>query len=266
MNEFLNQREVKRSIVAVLILLAVFLLVKSINELKVNGTIGKTEFSNTISVVGVGKVLVIPDIATFSFSVSEESETVKIAQDSVSERVSNILDSLDKLDIKEKDIKTLNYNVYPQYEFYRKQIICPAGSYCPPTSERTLTGYEVSQTISIKLRDLDRAGKILNSLGELGVSNLNGPNFDVEDRDELVRNARKMAIEDAKKKAKELSKDLGVKLDKIVSFQEGRNFGMPYKMEASFDSAVGIDGSFEPEIPVGENEISSNVEIIYEIK
>ena len=79
MNEFLNQRDVKRSVVAVLVLLAVFLLVKSINELKINGTIGSNNFSNTISVSGEGKVSVVPDIATFSFTVTEKTKTVKEA-------------------------------------------------------------------------------------------------------------------------------------------------------------------------------------------
>jgi hypothetical protein len=266
MNEFLNQRDVKRSVVAVLVLLAVFLLVKSINELKVNSTIGKSDFSNTISVSGEGKISVVPDIVTFSFSVTEERVDVKSAQNSVSEKVSGILDSLEKLNIKEKDIKTLSYNVYPKYEFYQKQIICPAGSFCPPTSERTLVGYEVSQTISIKLRDFDKAGEALSSLGSLGVSNLNGPSFDVEDRDELMREVRKAAIENAKDKAKDLSKDLGVKLVKIVSFSEGRNFRIQARLESASDSPVGIGGSFEPEIPVGESEITSSVEIIYEIR
>jgi len=265
MNEFLNQKEIKRSVIAVLILLAVFLLAKSINEFKVNSTIGKSDFSNTISVSGKGEVSAVPDIATFSFSVTEEEADVKSAQDAVSEKISKILDSLADLDIKKKDIKTLNYNLYPRYEFYTKQRICPAGSFCPPTRERTLVGYEVSQTISIKLRDIDKVGEVLNSLGDLGVSNVNGPSFDVEDREELIREARKIAIDDAKKKAKELSRDLDVKLVKIVSFSEGRNFGVAARFE-SFDSAVGIGGSLEPEIPVGETEIISNVEIVYEIR
>jgi uncharacterized protein len=169
--------------------------------------------------------------------------------------------------VEDKDIKTLNYNVYPRYEYFTKQVVCPAGSFCPPTSERTFTGYEVNQTISIKLKDLDKVGEVLNSLGSLSVSNINGPSFDVEDRDDFVREARKMAINDAKKKAKELSKDLGIKLVKIVSFSEGRNYGIQSaRLESAFDGAVGIGGSFEPEIPIGESEIISNVEIIYEIR
>jgi len=265
MNEFLNQRDVKRSIIMVLVLLAVFLLIRSINELKINSTIGSNDFSNTISVSGEGKVSVIPDIATFSFGVSEEREDTKSAQNSVSEKISKILDLLHELDIKERDIKTQSYNIFPRYEYYTKQRICPVGSYCPPTSERTLVGYVVSQTISIKLRDLDQVGEVLNFLGSSGVSNVSGPSFDVEDREELVREARKIAILDAKKKAKELSKDLGVRLVKIVSFSEGRNFGV-VRFESALNSASQIKDSFEPEIPVGESEIKSNVEIIYEIR
>lgn len=266
MNEFLNQTNIKRSIISVLILLSVFLFAKSLNEFKISKTIGKSNFSNTVSVSGEGKVSVVPDVATFSFTVSEERLDVKSAQNTVSEKISNILDSLDGLGIEDRDIKTQSYNIYPQYEYYTKRVVCPVGSYCPPTSERTLTGYQVSQNVSLILRDLEKAGEVLNSLGTLGISNLNGPNFDVEERDELIREARKMAIDDAKKKAKELSKDLGVKIVRVVSFNEGRNFPQFAKFESTSDTAYGIGGSIEPEIPVGESEINSSVEIIYEIR
>jgi len=268
MQELLNDRDIKKSILVLLILLSVFLLVKSFNELKSSRFIGKGEVSeNTIRVSGKGEVSAVPDIATFSFSVTEEREEVVGAQDIVSEKISKILDSLEELGINEKDLKTLSYNIYPRYEFYRKQQICPEGFACPPsTGERILIGYEVSQTVSLKIRNIDEAGKVLEALGSLEVSNINGPNFDIEDRDELQREARKIAIDNAKKKAKELSKDLGVRLGRVVNFSEGgRSFGA-MRLESAVGGEFGIGGGFAPEIPVGESEISSNVEIVYEIK
>jgi uncharacterized protein len=266
MDNIMQNQDIRRSFVAVMVLLAVFLLVKSINELKENKFIGREGVSNTIVVSGEGKVSATPDIATFSFSVTEENKEVKVAQDLVSKKISKILDALEEMGIEEKDINTLGYNIYPRYEYYTRQPVCADG-WCPPsTGERTLVGYEVSQSVSVKLRNLDESGEVLNSLGGLSVDNLYGPTFEMENIDELRREARKMAIDDAKKKARELSRDLGVKLVKIVNFSEGGNYMMYSKYDmASTVMEAGMGGA-SPEIPVGESDISSNVQIVYEIK
>jgi uncharacterized protein len=265
MDTLLQNNNIRKSLTAVFILLAVFLLIKSINELKGAPDEGVPE--STISVSGEGKVFAVPDIANFSFILTEERKSVKEAQNSLSEDISYILDSLDKFGIDKKDIKTLSYNVYPRYEYQTMQKICPEGFSCPPSSkERVLVGYEVSQNISIKLRDIDQAGEVLDSLGGLGIDNLNGPNFEIEDREKFEREARKMAIDNAKEKAKDLSKDLGVRLVRVVSFSEGGRF---YAQTRNFalDESIGIGAGFAtPEIPAGESEIYSSVQIIYEIR
>jgi len=271
MNEFLKRSDVSRSVIVLLVLLSVFVLVQSINSLKENKFIGVGDSSvNTISVSGKGEVAAIPDIATFSFSVSEEATEVKEAQDAISKKIDEALTALKDLGIDKKDLNTLSYNIYPRYEYYQEQRICPNGFACPPTGgERVLVGYEASQTVSVKVRKIERAGEVLEVLGSTDVSNINGPSFDIENRDELMREARKEAIDDAKDKAETLAKDLGVKLVRVVSFYEGNNYNYAYAKAQSFDEELGYGtdgGSYAPEIPVGESEIISTVEIIYEIK
>lgn len=267
MENLLQNINVRRGVIAVFALLSVFLLAKSINEFKLSGSIGNDYPQSTIVVSGEGEVNAIPDLATFSFSVNEEKETVKEAQSIVSEKISNILDLLEKMNIDEKDTKTLSYNIYPVYDYRNEYRACPVGYYCPPEGgERVLTGYEVSQTISIKLRDIDKAGEVLVILAEQEISNLNGPNFDIENKDELEREARKKAIDDAKDKAKRLSKDLGVKLGRVVSFSDSnRNYGYA-KSDTAEGYGMGGNINPAPEIPTGESEIYSFVEIVYEIR
>ncbi|MCI5051324.1 MAG: SIMPL domain-containing protein [Candidatus Pacebacteria bacterium] len=253
-----------------------FLVVLSV--LAIVGTIFLTKGSqrydeNTISVSGTAEVNSAPDIANFSFTVKETSKTNKEAQDVISEKVSTILDGLEELGIKEKDIKTQSYTIYPKYEYVRvereQEVAVDGTIYFPGNDrQRVQTGFDVSQNVSLKLRDFDQVGTVLELLAETGVENLNGPNFDIEDPEALQEEAREEAIDDAKDKAKRLAKDLGVKLGDVVSFNENKGgwYPQPYaRMElqaVSFD----MEDSFAPELPTGENTISSNVTITYTIK
>lgn len=267
-DETLRDNNIKKAFLTLLILLSLFLLTKTLNELKISGTIGRdANLTSTISVSGEGEVSAVPDIATFTFTVSEKKIEISTAQDVVSEKVSKILDSLEDLDIDDKDIKTLNYNVYPRYEYVSETIVCVTFPCPQPPRRRILTGYEVSETISVKLRDIDKAGDVLNMLGDSGVTNLNGPNFEIEDIEDLEREARKKAIDQAKKKAKELAKDLGVKLSRVVNFSEnGVDYGFRVGIEALPLGIGGDNIKAVPEIPTGENKVFSRVNIVYEIR
>lgn len=254
---------VKKMIVVVLLILALFLAVKTISELKEYRFIGGgVPATNTISVSGEGEVFAVPDIAKFSFSVVEERITAAEAQSASAEKINNIMDFLRENDIDEKDIKTTNYNVYPRYEYVRKT--CTEFN-CPP-AERVLKGFEVSQSISVKVRDTEEAGSILSGIGELGASNISGLNFTIDDEDDLKKEARKMAIDDAREKAKELAKDLGVKLVRVVSFSESGSQPYSTRFDVGIVKLEAVGGAIEPEIPVGENKISSRVSISYEIR
>lgn len=189
-----------------------------------------------------------------------------IAQKDVTSRVSATIDFLKKSGIEEKDIKTTNYNAYPKYEYQRASAeICASGN-CQP-GKQVLVGYEVSETVSVKIRNTDDTGKIVAGLGKLSVSDISGPNFAIDDEDALKAEARKKAIDDAKTKADILAKELGVKLVRVVSFNEN-NGGYPiYYAKA----AMGMGGAMEtdavaPRIEKGENKISVDVNISYEIR
>lgn len=247
----------------VLVLLGVFLAVQSIYTLTATGQLRKNSpVINSITVNGVGEQLAVPDIATFSFGAEMTSETVASAQKVVTDRINKALDILKAAGVEEKDIKTTGYNINPHYDYSR--IVCSA-SYCPP-SRATLTGYDVSQTVEVKVRDTSKAGDILGKLGGVEVTNISGLSFTIDDQEKVKADARSKAIADARSKAKKLAKDLDVHLGDVVSFNEGYS-PMPYMMYAK-DSAVAnmSEGAAAPELPVGENTVVSNVSITYEIR
>lgn len=245
-------------------ILSIFFLVKTYGSLKENGFIGKDVYpQTTISVTGEGEMSAVPDIATLSFSVVEEAKTVGEAQDLANKKMSKALAFLKEKGVEEKNIKTIGYNIYPNYEYPK-----PSPYLSTPSGQRVLVGYEVNQNISVRLEDIDKAGEVLSGLGSLEVSNVSGLNFEIDDEDGLRREAREMAIEEAQGKARELAKDLGVSLVKMVSYSS--NDGNVYPQYAKMDMAYGLGGSNESssiaEIPVGENDIKVTVYLTYEIK
>ena len=253
-------RGVRFSAVAALSVLALFLLVQTWS---VVDSIGRTTVGNiaTITVTGTGKASMAPNIAQISFTVEENASTVAAAQDSATKRTNDALAALKKLSIAEKDIQTTGYQVSPQYETRP----CTPGMYCPQTNGK-ITGYQVTQSVNVKVRDTKKTGDVLQALGTLNVQNISGPNFMHDDDSAVTAEARGKAIADARAKAKILAGQLGVRLGKVVGFSESGG-GYPVMYERMTKSAS-VDAVMAPapSIPVGENETTSNVTVTYEIK
>ena len=153
------------------LLLVIFLAVISIKELKSIGYVGKNlQTTNTISVEGTGDAVTIPDIATFSFMVTETAKTVADAQTQATAKIDNALKAVKDAGVDDKDIQTISYNINPHYEY---QGVACSTNYCPQ-DKQVLTGYDVSESIQVKVRDLAKAGTIFSSIGSIGVQNVNG--------------------------------------------------------------------------------------------
>lgn len=250
------------SIGSISIFLSIFLIAQTFTIAK--GKTNDEDFKNTITVSGEGEIMVIPDTATFSYTVSEVAKDVTTAQNLVTEKNNGILDLLKKEGVEKKYIKTKNYNIYPKYEWQTEA--CIIGELCRG-GKNVLLGQEVSQTIEVIVREMDKAGKILSLVGREEVTDLSGLSFKIEDEDAVKDLARSMAIKNAKEKAKELSKELGVKLKKIVGFNE--EIGASYPIRAGVYNMSGMmakEDMATPEIPVGENEVKIRVSVTYEIR
>lgn len=251
---------------ALMIIVSVYFLAKTVSEVKAYRFIGGgTTASNVISFDGKGEVSASPDLATVSLTIRENAKEMKDAQTKVTGKEAAVLDFLNKSGIEKKDIKTESYNSYPQYD-YGTPCYSYSGMPCRQSIPKVI-GYEVSEYITVKVRDLAKAGEIVQGIGALGISEINGPDFSVEKEDQLKEQARKIAIDDAKTKAETLAKDLGIHLVRIVNFSENGNYPMPMYGKATMmaDSAAG-GVSATPTLPTGESKITSTVTITYEIR
>lgn len=220
----------------------------------------------SISVSGTGQSYAAPDVATISFSVDKEASTVANAQQQVNTIISQVKTGLEGKGVADQDIQTTDYNSYPVYENQATPAIVCNGQYCPPVSQnQVLKGYEVDQTIEVKIRNIDSSGDILTYIGTEGVTNISQLAFSVDDPTSAQADARSKAITDAKTKAQALATELGVHLVRITSFSEDTN--TPYPLyRATAAGANTLSAPAPVEVPAGENQFTSNVTITYEIK
>lgn len=234
-------------LVVVLILGAVWLL-QSIDQMHRTGNVG-----DTFSVSGTGKVEASPDIAVADIAISVENLTAKTAQTEASKKSNSVVDYLKKAGIKDSDIKTSGYNIFPQYDY--------------SNGRNSIRGYQVTQSLTVKIRDMDKANTILDGVVSAGANQVNGLRFDVDEPEKLRSEARKKAIENANEKAQELRDQLGVGLGKIVSFSESGDASPPIMYGMGGGGVKAADSvAPAPALPTGTNEIIVNVTITYQIQ
>lgn len=241
------------------------MIAKLVNEVKLTSYVGRdNQQINTISVSGEGEVTAVSDIASLSVNLNKDGATAKEAQALLNKSITETLAYLKDQKIDDKDIKSEYGGLNPKYS-YEKCYTYP----CP--SNPKIIGYTATQSITIKIRDVDNASIIKTGLAGIGVTDISGPTFSIDDEDVLKDQARSLAIKEAKEKAKILAKELGVRLGKVVSFYDNQNGNYPmYDSTNSLKTmAVGAPESVAPsvpDLPKGENKITSNVTITYEIK
>jgi uncharacterized protein len=215
-----------------------------------------------ISVAGEGEVLAVPDVGQFSFSVRAEAETADDAQRQSGERINEILSYLREEEIADEDIKVISYNLFPRWRY--EEVICPAGSFCPPGNQ-VADGFEVTQTVRVKVRDTASAPAIIAGVGERGATGIGDLTFTIDDEEAVKAEARELAIEDALSKAKILADQLGVRLVRIMSYQEEMPEYSQLTRAMSAD-AIESPGFGRAELPVGENSTRANVVVTYEVR
>jgi uncharacterized protein len=267
MDKFLENKDrviraISISLIAVLVFLSLFLIVKT---LSVMGFVKPQPYTNYISVRGVGEIVAVPDVATFTFSIEEMAQTSEEAQVLATTKMNSASELLKEKQIDSKDIKTLNYNVYPRYEW--RGGVC--NSFRCDSGESVLVGYTVSQTTEVKIRNTEITGELFAGLTKLGINNVSGLSFIVDDQDKIKAQARELAIQDSRENAKKIAKELGVKIVKVSSYSEEDQDMYP---QNRFDYGMGGDMVLKeaimaaPSIDLGENKIISTVHITYEIR
>ena len=210
--------------------------------------------SRTITVTGEGKINAVPDIATISFSVISQGTDPELIQTANTEKMNKAIALVKAQGVTQKDIMTSGYNLYPRYRYDRNG------------GQQTLDGYELSQTVTVKIRDLTKISSILVGLTPLGVNNISSPQFTIDDPDQLKSQAREEAFADAYSKARSMAKQNGVRIARVVSFSESGNYYPIYYSRDAMMGKGGAEGVPAPTIEPGSQDVTSQVSVTYEIR
>ena len=243
---------------AVLTIFAVALTVSTIvgiqNKIKEGRYIGQEiETKNTLVVSGRGEAYGKPDLALISFAVASEAKTVAEAMAQNSQKMNAVIQFVKSQGVEDKDLKTTTFSLRPRYE-WREDL----------SSQRQLVGYEARQQLEVKVRAMDKIGRLVEGASAAGANQIGDLQFTIDNREELERKAREEAVKNAKDRAKELASLLGVNLVRITNFNEENQVPRPYALEslAAMDMKEGTE---VPQIETGENKIEITVNITYEI-
>ncbi len=264
MENILNNKKFIGVSIIFIILLSLFTLAKFVNEVKSSNYVGHgTQPPSTISVNGKGEVIAVSDIATLYLTLSKDGTTTKLAQSTLNEQITKTLAYLKTQKIENKDIKSEYGGINPKYG---SSTVVNCFAYPCPQPEQKIVGYTATQSITIKIREVDSANDIRTGLANIGIVDISGPTFGIDNEDSYNEQARSLAIDDARVKAEKLAGDLRVKLGKVVSFSEGGNYPTMYANQSLGSTSMMKDSAPAPELPKGENKITSNVTITYEIR
>lgn len=146
--------------------------------------------SGTISVQGEAVVNAVPDIAYVSIGVETSNKEMQVAQKENKDKMNNIISELNKLGIDKNDIQTKSYNVSPEYTWddnYKKSVV---------------TGYRVVNIVKVKIKEIDKCGKILDAIAKKDANIVYGVEFAISDAEKAYQEALKSAIKNAEDKAK----------------------------------------------------------------
>lgn len=234
--------------------IAVALLAVACGDHRATDLVVSQPYQTGISVSGHGSVVVVPDIAVLTLGVEVTAPTVAAARSGAAAAMKAVRSSLDANGIGSDDIKTLSFNIQPRYQHRRDE-------------QPEITGYTVSNRVSVKVRDLDSVSKVLDNATEAGgdAARINGISFAVDEPEQYESDARKLAVEDARKRAEELAALAGVRLGTVRSITES-GASIPFA-ERGFGDMM-LKSAAAPMTPIspGETEISLSVSVVYAIE
>ena len=202
-----------------------------------------------------GKATVVPDIAKINFGIEAQGQVLRQVQENVNKKSKSLTDALKKLGIDEKDIKTSNYSVSPEYSY--------------DSTPYRITGYRVSTNYEVKITDFEKVNDALTVATDSGANVIGNISFEVNEKtkSELTQKAREEAVKLAKEKAEGLAKAAGITLGKIINISESTGYELPRPVTYAKELSVGgADQANVANVAPGETEITVTVSLSYEIR
>ncbi|WP_375600095.1 SIMPL domain-containing protein [Devosia sp. Naph2] len=214
-------------------------------------------YAGTISIEGRGEVRAAPDMATINSGVTTQGATAREALDANTAAMSELIDALKAAGIEARDIQTSGFSVNPNYVYSDARD--DLGYSLPPK----INGYQVSNSVTVVVRDLEELGSILDQSVTVGANTVNGVSFSVADPSELLDQARKLAFADARGKAELYASIADATLGELESISERQDFNgpQPYPMYARAE----MSGAAPVPVEAGEMSFAITVNVSWDL-
>ena len=203
-----------------------------------------------LSVSATADATRVPDVATISTGVVTQAADANAAMRANAVQMDKVMAAIRAAGIAERDIQTSGINLNPQYKYVENQ---------PPS----IVGYQASNNVNVKVRDLSRLGKVLDAFVANGANQVNGPSFEVDKPDEAYDEARLAALKKAQARADTYASALGLKVRRIISISEG-GASLPRPMPMM--RAMAMDSmAKETSVSPGEASLSVSIDVVFEL-
>jgi len=207
-----------------------------------------------IQVSGYGELTLVPDLATLRLGIVSQEDSVAEAQAAASKAMNQVLAALKAQGVADKDIQTQYFSISQRTKWD------------PDTYEEIVIGYEVSNIVSAKIRDMDKVGAIIDAAADAGgdLTRIQGVSFSVEEPSSYYKELREKAMADAQAKAEQIAEFYGITLGKPTHISEESIPTLP--VWDIYYRAVAGEGEIAPTpISAGETELSLSIYVTYAI-
>ena len=207
-----------------------------------------------ISVSGKGSIDLVPDLALLNVGVEAMAESVSQARNEAAQAMDAIIAAVKAHGLEDRDIQTRAFNIRPQYEYQNNRSI--------------LVGYTVSSSATVKIRDIDNVGPIIDDVADAGgnATRIDGIRFTVEDPKPHIADLREAAFQDAMVKAEHLASLAGVELGSLTYVTESS--GIPVVRDAAIEGLALAAPAASPSTSIsgGELQLSMYVQAVFDIR
>jgi uncharacterized protein YggE len=226
-----------------------------------------------LTVTAEGKSFREPDMAVFSAGVTTQGQTAAEALGENSRAMARVIAALRGAGIAERDIQTQNLSISPVYADPNRDAIMASRisgqPYVPPPPEQQvpkIVGYQASNNVSVRQRDLKEFGKVIDTLAAAGANQINGPMFQMDNGDPALNEARLDAVKQARERAELYSQAVGLRIVRILSISEGGGYYGPPPVAFARGIAA-VASAPPPPAPVqpGELQSTANITVLYEL-
>ena len=207
-----------------------------------------------ISVSGLGEVKTKPDMAIINTGVMTEAPTAQDALSKNNAAMTAVMNALKAAGVAEDDIQTSNFSVSPQYPPYQPNQTTPP----------RISGYQVSNQVTARVKDLAKLGSTLDALVRAGSNQISGISFDVDEPKPFLNDARKRAVADARAKAELYAAAAGVTLGRVIQISESGGIIMPPPVPMM--RAAAMDKFESVPVAAGQQTLSAGISVTYEIQ